>query len=311
MDILTRWRRMQGRAALWQPGTDHAGIATQMVVERKLEREGRDAPRTGAGRLHRARCGTGSTNPAATSPGSCAAWARRSTGPANGSPWTRACPRRSARCSCSCTNRTWSTAASAWSTGTRCCAPPCPTSRWSPPRNRGTSGTCATPSSIPTRHLVVATTRPETMLGDTAVAVHPDDPRYRKFIGQSVRLPLAGRDIPIIADDYVDPEFGSGCVKITPAHDFNDYEVGPAPRPAADQHLHRSTAHLNEDAPEAYRGLSLRRRANRSSQDLEGTGPAGAGGRACPHHPPRRSQRRRGRALPDRPVVRPHPAAGR
>src|SRR5690606_34434051 len=75
-------------------------------------------------------------------------------------------------------------------------------------------------------HLVVATTRPETMLGDTAVAVHPDDERYRSLIGRSVRLPLADRLIPIVADEYVDPEFGTGCVKITPAHDFNDYEVG-------------------------------------------------------------------------------------
>ncbi len=85
-------------------------------------------------------------------------------------------------------------------------------------------------------YLVVATTRPETLLGDAAVAVHPDDERYRHLIGRRVRLPLAARDIPIIADAYVDPQFGSGCVKITPAHDFNDYEVGPAPRPAADQH---------------------------------------------------------------------------
>ena len=75
-------------------------------------------------------------------------------------------------------------------------------------------------------HLVVATTRPETMLGDTAVAVHPDDERYRQLVGKQVRLPLTNRLIPIIADEYVDPEFGSGCVKITPGHDFNDYEVG-------------------------------------------------------------------------------------
>jgi valyl-tRNA synthetase len=75
-------------------------------------------------------------------------------------------------------------------------------------------------------HLTVATTRPETMLGDAAVAVHPDDKRYRKWIGKKIKLPLTGREIPIVADEYVDPEFGSGCVKITPAHDFNDYEVG-------------------------------------------------------------------------------------
>src|SRR4029434_6646507 len=75
-------------------------------------------------------------------------------------------------------------------------------------------------------HLVVATTRPETMLGDTAVAVHPEDERYQSYIGKQIRLPLTGRLIPIIADDTVDREFGTGCVKITPGHDFNDYEMG-------------------------------------------------------------------------------------
>src|SRR5260370_15016952 len=81
------------------------------------------------------------------------------------------------------------------------------------------------PLSAGPGYLVVATTRPETMLGDAAVAVHPDDERYRHLIGRKVRLPLADRELPIIADAYVDPTFGSGCVKITPAHDFNDYEL--------------------------------------------------------------------------------------
>ena len=76
------------------------------------------------------------------------------------------------------------------------------------------------------QHVTVATTRPETMLGDTAVAVHPSDQRYKNLIGKEILLPLCDRKITIIGDDYVDPEFGSGCVKITPAHDFNDYEVG-------------------------------------------------------------------------------------
>ena len=85
-------------------------------------------------------------------------------------------------------------------------------------------------------YIVVATTRPETMLGDTAVAVHPDDERYKALVGKHVILPLVGRRIPIVADEYSDPEKGSGAVKITPAHDFNDFEVGPAPRAAAGQH---------------------------------------------------------------------------
>ena len=74
--------------------------------------------------------------------------------------------------------------------------------------------------------MTVATTRPETMLGDTAVAVHPDDERYRALAGRQLALPLAGREIPLIADEFVDPDFGTGCVKVTPAHDFNDFEVG-------------------------------------------------------------------------------------
>ncbi len=77
-------------------------------------------------------------------------------------------------------------------------------------------------------HLIVATTRPETLLGDAAVAIHPNDERYKHLLGEFVELPLTGRRIPVIADEYVDPEFGTGCVKITPAHDFNDYEVWTA-----------------------------------------------------------------------------------
>ena len=82
------------------------------------------------------------------------------------------------------------------------------------------------PLSDGSGEMVVATTRQETMLGDQAVAVHPEDERYAALVGQTITLPLVGREIPIIADDYVDPEFGTGCVKITPAHDFNDYEMG-------------------------------------------------------------------------------------
>jgi len=103
-------------------------------------------------------------------------------------------------------------------------------------------------------HVVVATTRPETMLGDSAVAVNPDDERYRHLIGQTVRLPLTGREIPIVADSFVDPAFGSGCVKITPAHDFNDYAVGL--RHALPLiNIFTPDAHLNENAPAHLRGL--------------------------------------------------------
>src|SRR5690606_11243548 len=103
-------------------------------------------------------------------------------------------------------------------------------------------------------YLVVATTRPETMLGDTAVAVHPEDERYRALIGKTVRLPLADREIPIIGDEYVDPEFGTGCVKITPAHDFNDYEVGLR-HGLPMINVFDINAALNDNVPERFRGL--------------------------------------------------------
>jgi valyl-tRNA synthetase len=119
--------------------------------------------------------------------------------------------------------------------------------------------------------LVVATTRPETMLGDTAVAVHPDDDRYRHLVGKRVRLPLADRLIPVIADEYVDREFGTGCVKITPAHDFNDYQLGS-------RHglpvigIFTLEAKVNENAPEAYRGLDRFEARKRVLADLEKAG---------------------------------------
>ena len=103
-------------------------------------------------------------------------------------------------------------------------------------------------------HLVVATTRPETMLGDSAVAVHPDDERYKELVGQEIILPIVGRRIPIIADDYVEPEFGTGCVKITPAHDFNDYEIGKR-HDLPMYNILTDNAALNDEVPEAYRGM--------------------------------------------------------
>ena len=110
------------------------------------------------------------------------------------------------------------------------------------------------PLSDNSGHVVVATTRPETMLGDTAVAVHPEDERYKSIIGNSVKLPLAGRDIPIIADEYVDPEFGSGCVKITPAHDFNDYEIGLRHN-LAQINIFTIDAKINDQAPKTFQGM--------------------------------------------------------
>jgi valyl-tRNA synthetase len=103
-------------------------------------------------------------------------------------------------------------------------------------------------------YLVVATTRPETMLGDSAVAVHPDDERYKDLVGQELVLPIVGRKIPIIADDYVDPDFGTGCVKITPAHDFNDYEMGKR-HDLSMHNILKDDASLDDEVPEKYRGM--------------------------------------------------------
>jgi valyl-tRNA synthetase len=120
-------------------------------------------------------------------------------------------------------------------------------------------------------YVVVATTRPETMLGDTAVAVHPEDTRYRSLVGLTVELPLTGRQIPVIADEYVDPEFGSGCVKITPAHDFNDYEVGLR-HDLPIINIFSTNAEINDNAPEPYRNLDRFDARKRVVADLEAAG---------------------------------------
>jgi len=120
-------------------------------------------------------------------------------------------------------------------------------------------------------HLVVATTRPETMLGDTAVAVHPEDPRFKDYIGKEIKLPLCDRTIPIIADDYVDPEFGTGCVKITPAHDFNDYEMGKRHNLPMINILTVDAA-INDNAPKAYQGLDRFAARKKVVADLEALG---------------------------------------
>src|SRR5207342_1428769 len=118
------------------------------------------------------------------------------------------------------------------------------------------------------RFITVATTRPETMLGDTAVAVHPDDERYKDLVGKKVRLPLADRLIPIIADEYSDPEKGTGAVKITPGHDFNDFEVGKRHSLPLINILNKDGS-LNDDVPAPYRGLDRFEARKRIVADLE------------------------------------------
>ena len=141
------------------------------------------------------------------------------------------------------------------------------------------------------------------MLGDTAVAVHPEDARYRELIGNDALLPLVGRRLPIVADDYADPEQGSGAVKITPAHDFNDFEVGRR-HDLAIVNVFDAEARINENAPEAYRGLDRMEARKRVLADLEAQDLIERGGAARPHRAPRRPFGRGDRALAYRPVVR-------
>ncbi|HVJ29172.1 MAG TPA: valine--tRNA ligase, partial [Gammaproteobacteria bacterium] len=271
MDALTRYHRMQGRRTLWQPGTDHAGIATQMVVERLLQREGTSRTELGRERfLERVW-----------------QWKERS-----GNTISQQLRRLGASVDWTRDRFTMDEGLSRAVTevfvrlhdegliyrGKRLV-------NWDPvlqtalsdlevlsTEERGKLWHLRYPlADEPTTHLVVATTRPETMLGDTAVAVHPDDERYRHLIGKEVMLPLANRRIPVIGDEYVDPEFGTGCVKITPAHDFNDYDVGQRHNlpqiSVLDFH-----AKLNDNAPEAYRGLDRFVARKRIVADLEAQG---------------------------------------
>jgi valyl-tRNA synthetase len=226
-DVLIRWRRMQGRDALWQPGTDHAGIATQMVVERLLA-EQKQPDRRAMGReafLKRvwewkAESG-GTITRQLRRLGASLDWPReRFTMDEGLSAAVREVFVALFRQGLIYRDRrlvNWDpkflTAISDLEVESK--------------EVKGSLWHLRYPvEGAPGRFLVVATTRPETMLGDTAVAVHPEDARFKDLIGKRVILPLLGRAIPVVADEYSDPEKGSGAVKITPAHDFNDFEVG-------------------------------------------------------------------------------------
>ena len=225
MDTLIRFRRMQGRNTLWQVGTDHAGIATQMVVERQLAAD--NVTRHDLGRekfLEKVWEWKGESGGTITRQlrrlGSSVDWSRERFTMDEGLSlavqeafvrlYDEGLIYRGKRLV------NWDpslhTAISDLEVQSE--------------EEKGSLWHFRYPLADGSGHLVVATTRPETMLGDTAVAVHPEDERYRHWIGQTIRLPIVGREIPIVADEYVDPAFGTGCVKITPAHDFNDYEVG-------------------------------------------------------------------------------------
>ena len=270
MDILTRYHRMKGYNVLWQPGTDHAGIATQMVVERQLEAQGESRRALGREEFVKR----------------VWAWKEQS-----GSTITRQMRRLGASCDWSREYFTMDAPRSRAVTevfvrlfeqgliyrGKRLV-------NWDPVlqtavsdlevESREKDGSLwhlRYPLEDGSGHVVVATTRPETMLGDTGVAVHPQDERYAKLIGKNVRLPLADRLIPIVGDASVDLEFGTGAVKITPAHDFNDYQVGQR-HGLALVSIFTLTATVNENAPAAYRGLDRFEARKRVLADLEAAG---------------------------------------
>ena len=270
MDTLVRYHRMCGDNTLWQGGTDHAGIATQMVVERQLAREGRSRHELGReGFLEKV-------------------WEWREQ---SGHQIQQQMRRLGTSVDWSRERFTMDEGLSRAVTevfvrlydegliyrGKRLV-------NWDPvlhtavsdlevlsEEEQGKLWHMRYPLADGSGHLVVATTRPETLLGDTAVAVHPQDERYRHLIGREVELPLTGRRIPVIADDYVDPEFGSGCVKITPAHDFNDYAVGSR-HDLPMINLFTIDARLNDEAPEAYRGLDRYEARERIVADLDAQG---------------------------------------
>ena len=276
MDTLIRYQRMQGQSALWQMGTDHAGIATQMLVERQLAEENLNRHSLGREQFV----------------DRVWAWKEQSGGTIS-----QQIRRMGASIDWSRERFTMDDDyADAVQQvfiqlfdqgliyrGKRLV-------NWDP-----TLGTAISDLEVENNeeqghlwhfrypladgaktldgkdYLVVATTRPETMLGDTAVAVHPDDERYAHLVGKHITLPLVGRAIPIVADDYVDREFGTGCVKITPAHDFNDNELG-ARHDLPLINIFSPEAAINDEAPAAYRGLDRVEARKKIVNDLDAQG---------------------------------------
>jgi valyl-tRNA synthetase len=270
MDALTRFHRMRGFDTLWQPGTDHAGIATQMVVERQLNAAGQSRIELGRDAFV-----TRVWQWKETSGGIIAQQMRRLGASVD---WQRDVFTLDPAMSLKVTEvfvRLYEDGLIY--RGKRLV-------NWDPilktalsdlevvaDEESGSLWHLRYPLSEGPGYLVVATTRPETMLGDAAVAVHPDDERYRHLVGRKVRLPLTERELPIIADSYVDPTFGSGCVKITPAHDFNDYELGQRHNLPMINIMTLDAA-LNDSVPRPYRGLDRFAAREKVLADLDAMG---------------------------------------
>ncbi len=272
-DMLIRQQRMQGKSVLWQPGTDHAGIATQMVVERLLDAEG----------VHRRDLGREAFLERVWQ------WKEQSGGTI-----VAQLKRMGASCDWSRERFTLDEGLSdavrevfvrlydegLIYRGKRLV-------NWDPVLETAVSDLeveheeedghfwhiCYPIAENPDEHVIIATTRPETMLGDAAVAVHPDDARYQHLIGKSLSLPLTGRTIPVIADTYVDPDFGTGCVKITPAHDFNDYDVGKR-HDLPLMNIFTNQAHIIDDPviPSQYHGMDRYEAREHIIADLDAAG---------------------------------------
>ncbi len=270
-DIMVRFKRMTGFDVLWQPGTDHAGIATQMVVERNLEKEGHNRREMGREKFLEK------------------VWEwKKLSGDAIVSQQRRLG-----------ISPDWSRQRFTMDEGL------CQAVRkvfvelyregliyrhkrlvnWDPKFQTAVSDLEVVPHETkghlwyikypivdaPDQFIIVATTRPETMLGDAAVAVHPEDEHYKHLIGKMVHLPLTDRQIPIVGDDYCDPDKGSGAVKITPAHDFNDFEVGKR-HDLPLINILDAHAKLNDEVPERYQGLTVAVARKKILADLEEQG---------------------------------------
>ena len=272
MDALVRYHRMRGYDTLWQMGTDHAGIATEMVVSRNLALEGQGETRDSLGRdgfiakVWEWKAQSGDTiERQMRRMGASGDWSRS----------TFTMDEQASKAVIEAFVR-WHEQGLIYR-GQRLV-------NWDPVLKTAISDlevenveedgflwSIEYPLADGSGSLVVATTRPETMLGDTAVMVHPDDERYAHLIGKMVKLPLTEREIPVIADDYVDREFGTGVVKVTPAHDFNDYQVGLRHNlPLIN--LLTPTAAINENAPKKYRGLDRYEARKAVLADLEDLG---------------------------------------
>ncbi|HEX4036904.1 MAG TPA: valine--tRNA ligase [Acidobacteriaceae bacterium] len=273
MDILTRWRRMRGDIALWLPGTDHAGIATQMMVERQLAAEGKSRQQLGreafVERVWDWRRHYG---------GAILDQMKRLGASVD---WSREYFTMDERLSVAVREgfvRLYEQGLIYRGAYIVNWCPRCQTAisdlEVTHEEQKGKLWEIRYPVIGSDEFLTVATTRPETMLGDVAVAVHPLDERYRHLVGKRLRLPLVGREIPVIADEWVKSEFGTGAVKVTPAHDANDFAIGQRHKLPAISVMDE-TAHMNAEAG-AYAGLDRYAARKKVLEDLEAEGLLGA-----------------------------------